>query len=184
MLARYHATTSVAKFDRLYDPDGDGVLSVKEIKAWGPINSPPPVANNLQRFDNSGNLARPIIIGQGSHRGRADSRPGRCGQDRLIRSVLRANAATSAPVAANLFVSVLRVGSGPSTAEGRRSAKGTLSAPSPDAMRLRHQVRCALVGETECQGSRLRWAYAGQNALNWRPDYAEIVEPVGMAPDS
>ena len=29
-----YATTSVAKFDRFYDPDGDGVLSVEEIKAW------------------------------------------------------------------------------------------------------------------------------------------------------
>jgi hypothetical protein len=62
-----YATTSVAKFDRFYDPDGDGVLSVDEIKAWDPNNSPPPVANDLRRFDNTGNLARPIIIGHGSH---------------------------------------------------------------------------------------------------------------------
>jgi len=62
-----YATTSVAKFDRFYDPDGDGVLSVEEIKAWDPNNSPPPVANDLRRFDNTGNLVRPIIIGHGSH---------------------------------------------------------------------------------------------------------------------
>ena len=58
---------SVAKFDRFYDPDGNGVLSLEEIKAWDPNNSPPPVANDLRRFDNTGNLQRPIIIGHGSH---------------------------------------------------------------------------------------------------------------------
>jgi hypothetical protein len=62
-----YATTSVAKFDRFYDPDGDGVLSLDEIKAWDPNFSPPPVANDLRRFDNTGNLLRPIIIGHGSH---------------------------------------------------------------------------------------------------------------------
>jgi hypothetical protein len=62
-----YATTSVAKFDRFYDPNGDGVLSVDEIKAWDPNYSPPPVANDLRRFDNTGNLQRPIIIGHGSH---------------------------------------------------------------------------------------------------------------------
>jgi pimeloyl-ACP methyl ester carboxylesterase len=62
-----YAVTSVAKFDRFYDPDGDGVLSVDEIKAWDPNNSPPPVPNDLRRFDNTGNLQHPIIIVQGSH---------------------------------------------------------------------------------------------------------------------
>jgi hypothetical protein len=62
-----YATTSVAKFDRFYDPDGDGVLSLEEIKAWDPNNSPKPVANDLRRFDNTGNLQRPIIIVHGSH---------------------------------------------------------------------------------------------------------------------
>ena len=61
-----YATTSVAKFDRFYDPDGDGVLSVDEIKAWDPNNSPKPVANDLRRFDNTGNLKRPIIIVHGA----------------------------------------------------------------------------------------------------------------------
>ena len=62
-----YAQTSVAKFDRFYDPDGDGVLSDDEIKAWDPNFSPPPVANDLRRFDNTGNLKRPIIIAHGSH---------------------------------------------------------------------------------------------------------------------
>jgi hypothetical protein len=62
-----YAVTSVAKFDRFYDPNGDGVLSVDEIKAWDPNKSPPPVANDLRRFDNTGDLQHPIIIAHGSH---------------------------------------------------------------------------------------------------------------------
>jgi hypothetical protein len=62
-----YAVTSVAKIDRFYDPNGDQVLSLDEIKAWDPNLSPPPVANDLRRFDNTGNLQRPIIIGHGSH---------------------------------------------------------------------------------------------------------------------
>jgi hypothetical protein len=62
-----YVTTSLAKFDRFYDPDGDGVLSLEEMKAWDPNLSPPPVANDLRRFDNTGNLQRPVIIGHGSH---------------------------------------------------------------------------------------------------------------------
>jgi predicted esterase len=62
-----YATTSVAKFDRLYDPNGDQTLSLEEIKAWDPHLSPKPVANDLRRFDNTGNLVRPVIIAHGSH---------------------------------------------------------------------------------------------------------------------
>jgi len=62
-----YVQTSLAKFDRFYDPDGNGVLSDAEMKAWDPNLSPPPVANDLRRFDNTGDLRRPIIIGHGSH---------------------------------------------------------------------------------------------------------------------
>ena len=62
-----YATTSVAKFDRFYDPDGDGALSLDEIKAWDPNYSPRPVVNDLRRFDNTGNLKRPIVIAHGAH---------------------------------------------------------------------------------------------------------------------
>jgi len=62
-----YVTTSLAKFDPFYDPDGDGVLSLDEMKAWDPNLSPPPVQNDLRRFDNTGDLRRPIIIAQGSH---------------------------------------------------------------------------------------------------------------------
>lgn len=62
-----YAHDSVAKMDRFYDPNGDGVVTDDEIKLWDPHLSPPPVANDLRRFDNTGNLKRPIIIGHGSH---------------------------------------------------------------------------------------------------------------------
>jgi hypothetical protein len=62
-----YTQTSVAKFDRFYDPDGNGTLTDAEIKAWDPNFSPPPVANDLRRFDNTGNLKRPVIIAHGSH---------------------------------------------------------------------------------------------------------------------
>jgi hypothetical protein len=62
-----YVQTSLAKFDRFYDPDGNGVLSDAEMKAWDPNLSPQPVQNDLRRFDNTGNLQRPIIIGHGKH---------------------------------------------------------------------------------------------------------------------
>jgi len=62
-----YAQTSVARFDRFYDPDGNGTLSDAEIKAWDPSFSPPPVANDPRRFENTGNLKRPVVIAHGSH---------------------------------------------------------------------------------------------------------------------
>jgi hypothetical protein len=62
-----YVTTSLAEFDRFYDPDGDGVLSLEEMKAWDPNLSPPPVTNDLRRFDNTGDLRRPVIVAHGSH---------------------------------------------------------------------------------------------------------------------
>ena len=62
-----YAQTSVARFDRFYDPDGNGTLSDAEIKAWDPNFSPPPVANDPRRFENTGNLKRPVVIAHGSH---------------------------------------------------------------------------------------------------------------------
>ncbi|HSN92221.1 MAG TPA: tannase/feruloyl esterase family alpha/beta hydrolase [Anaeromyxobacteraceae bacterium] len=62
-----YVVTSLAKFDPFYDPDGDGVLSLEETKAWDPNESPVQVHNDLRRFDNTGDLRRPVIIGHGSH---------------------------------------------------------------------------------------------------------------------
>lgn len=62
-----YVETSLAKFDPFYDPDGDGVLSDDEMKAWDPNQSPPPVQNDFRRLDNNGNLKRPVFIAHGSH---------------------------------------------------------------------------------------------------------------------
>jgi hypothetical protein len=61
-----YAQDSIAKSDRFYDPNHDGVLSLEEIKARDP-NLSPPVANDLRRFDNTATPQRPITIGHGTH---------------------------------------------------------------------------------------------------------------------
>ena len=46
-------------------PNGDGVISLEEIKNWDPQESPIHIQNQLRKLDLSGNLNRPVIIGQG-----------------------------------------------------------------------------------------------------------------------
>ena len=62
-----YVETSLAKFDPFYDPNGDGVISLDELKAWDPNQSPPQVQNDFRRFDNTGNLQRPVIVAHGTH---------------------------------------------------------------------------------------------------------------------
>ncbi|HZA49921.1 MAG TPA: tannase/feruloyl esterase family alpha/beta hydrolase [Myxococcaceae bacterium] len=64
---RGYLLDSLAKFDPSYDPNGDGVLSLEEHKAWEPSLSPVQVQSTMRRLDNSGNLRRPVIIMHGSH---------------------------------------------------------------------------------------------------------------------
>ena len=61
-----YVETSLAKFDPTYDPNGDGVLSPEELKAWDPHQSPPQVQNDLRRLDLTGNLHRPLILAHGT----------------------------------------------------------------------------------------------------------------------
>jgi pimeloyl-ACP methyl ester carboxylesterase len=56
---------SLEKVDPTYDPDGDGEISIEEMKDWDPYESPVHVQNELRKPDLSGNLRRPLIIGQG-----------------------------------------------------------------------------------------------------------------------
>jgi hypothetical protein len=58
---------SLEKFDPTYDPDGDGQLSVDEIHAWDPYTSPRNIQNELRKLDLTGNLQRPVIVGQGTY---------------------------------------------------------------------------------------------------------------------
>jgi hypothetical protein len=57
---------SMPRFDRTYDPNGDGVLSEDELKNWNPDHSPVQIQNDLRKLDLHGNLKRPIIIAHGS----------------------------------------------------------------------------------------------------------------------
>jgi hypothetical protein len=57
---------SMPRFDRTYDPNGDGVLTEDELKSWDPHSSPVQIQNDLRKLDLSGNLKRPIIIAHGS----------------------------------------------------------------------------------------------------------------------
>ena len=57
---------SMRRFDRTYDPNGDGVLSEDELKNWDPNHSPVQIQNDLRKLDLHGNLKRPIIIAHGS----------------------------------------------------------------------------------------------------------------------
>jgi hypothetical protein len=64
---RGYLLDSLAKFDPSYDPNGDGVLTLEEHKAWEPSLSPVQFEATMRRLDNSGNLRRPVIIMHGSH---------------------------------------------------------------------------------------------------------------------
>jgi Tannase and feruloyl esterase len=56
---------SMPRFDRTYDPNGDGVISEEELKNWNPDHSPVQIQNDLRKLDLHGNLKRPIIIAHG-----------------------------------------------------------------------------------------------------------------------
>lgn len=59
--------TSVAKMDPRYDPDGDGELSLEEIKAWDPHTRPDYLYRDIRRKDLTGDLKRPVIVAHGTH---------------------------------------------------------------------------------------------------------------------
>jgi hypothetical protein len=58
---------SMPRFDRTYDPNGDGVLSEDELKNWNPDHSPVQIQNDLRKLDLHGKLQRPIIIAHGGY---------------------------------------------------------------------------------------------------------------------
>jgi pimeloyl-ACP methyl ester carboxylesterase len=57
---------SMPRFDRTFDPNSDGVLTVDELKQWDPTKSPIQIQNDLQKLDLTGNLQRPVIIMHGT----------------------------------------------------------------------------------------------------------------------
>lgn len=57
---------SIGEWDPTYDPDGDGELSLAELKAWEPYDAPAEAQAEMRLLDLTGDLRRPIIVGQGT----------------------------------------------------------------------------------------------------------------------
>jgi len=64
---RGYLEDSLAKMDPRYDPDGDGELSLDEIKAWDPHTRPDHLYRDIRRKDLTGDLQRPVILAHGTH---------------------------------------------------------------------------------------------------------------------
>jgi hypothetical protein len=57
---------SIGEWDPTYDPDHDGMVSDEELKAWDPYAAPPGAQAEMRKLDLTGDLRRPVIVGQGS----------------------------------------------------------------------------------------------------------------------
>jgi hypothetical protein len=57
---------SIGEWDPTYDPNRDGEVSLDELKAWDPYHSPRKAQAEMRLLDLTGELRRPIIVGQGS----------------------------------------------------------------------------------------------------------------------
>ena len=61
-----YLTDSIGEWDPTYDPDRDGQVSLDELKAWNPYHAPAKAQAEMRLLDLTGDLRRPIIVGQGS----------------------------------------------------------------------------------------------------------------------
>lgn len=57
---------SIGEWDPTYDPNGDGDLSLDELKAWDAYAAPAEAQAEMRLLDLTGDLQRPIIVGHGS----------------------------------------------------------------------------------------------------------------------
>ena len=57
---------SIREWDPTYDPDRDGQVSLDELKAWNPYRAPAKAQAEMRLLDLTGDLRRPIIVGQGT----------------------------------------------------------------------------------------------------------------------
>ena len=57
---------SIGEWDPTYDPDRDGQVSLEELKAWNPYRAPAKAQAEMRLLDLTGDLRRPIIVGQGT----------------------------------------------------------------------------------------------------------------------
>ena len=61
-----YLTDSIGEWDPTYDPNRDGHVSLDELKAWNPYHAPAKAQAEMRLLDLTGDLSRPIIVGQGS----------------------------------------------------------------------------------------------------------------------
>ena len=61
-----YLTDSIGEWDPTYDPNRDGQVSLEELKAWNPYHAPAKAQAEMRLLDLTGDLSRPIIVGQGS----------------------------------------------------------------------------------------------------------------------
>ena len=57
---------SIGEWDPTYDPNRDGQVSLEELKAWNPYRAPAKAQAEMRLLDLTGDLRRPIIVGQGT----------------------------------------------------------------------------------------------------------------------
>ena len=57
---------SIKEWDPTYDPNRDGQVSLDELKAWNPYRAPAKAQAEMRLLDLTGDLRRPIIVGQGT----------------------------------------------------------------------------------------------------------------------
>lgn len=57
---------SIREWDPTYDPNRDGAVSLEELKAWDPYRAPAKAQAEMRLLDLTGDLRRPIIVGQGT----------------------------------------------------------------------------------------------------------------------
>ena len=57
---------SIGEWDPTYDPNRDGQVSLDELKAWNPYRAPAKAQAEMRLLDLTGDLRRPIIVGQGT----------------------------------------------------------------------------------------------------------------------
>ena len=61
-----YLTDSIGEWDPTYDPNRDGHVSLDELKTWNPYHAPAKAQAEMRLLDLTGDLSRPIIVGQGS----------------------------------------------------------------------------------------------------------------------
>ncbi|MDP9428191.1 MAG: DUF4397 domain-containing protein, partial [Actinomycetota bacterium] len=61
-----YLSDSIGEWDPTYDPDGDGAVSLDELKTWDPYDAPAGAQAEMRLLDLTGDLKRPIIVGHGT----------------------------------------------------------------------------------------------------------------------